>query len=154
MSTFSIQPPEPARLQATLFDFAIAELVRQHRDSFEPSWTVDSWVKLLIWLSLNCGCQGDEEGMKQFAEALGPTLTGRMRKVFFERELESLDLQVMADPAEQHVLVLPMGPGVPLDLERAVEAIASVGLDGHVVADHNRWQQLDAVVAIPWEQAA
>ena len=38
--------------------------------------------------------------MTSFADALGPT-TGRMRRLFFERELEDLDLKVMADPAEQ-----------------------------------------------------
>ena len=136
-------------LQATLFDFAITELVRQHRQSFQPLWTRDSWVKLLIWLSLNCGCRGDEEGMKQFVEALGPVVTSRMRRVFFERELDALDLQVMGDPAEPHVLVMPMAPGVPLDLDRATGAIEQVGLQELVVADQNRWQQLDAVVAIP-----
>ena len=136
-------------LQATLFDFAITELVRQHRQSFQPLWTRDSWVKLLIWLSLNCGSRGDEEGMKQFVEALGPVVTSRMRRVFFERELDALDLQVMGDPAEPHVLVLPMAPGVPLDLDRATGAVERVGLQELVVADQNRWQQLDAVVAIP-----
>ena len=136
-------------LQATLFDFAIAELVRQHRQSFQPLWTRDSWVKLLIWLSLNCGCRGDEEGMKQFVEALGPVVTSRMRRVFFERELDDLDLQVMGDPAEQHVLVMPMAPGVPFDLERAEAAVEQVGLQELVVADQGRWQQLDAVVVIP-----
>ena len=136
-------------LQATLFDFAITELVRQHRQSFQPLWTRDSWVKLLIWLSLNCGSRGDEEGMKQFVEALGPVVTSRMRRVFFERELGALDLQVMGDPAEPHVLVLPMAPGVPLDLDRATGAVERVGLQELVVADQNRWQQLDAVVAIP-----
>ena len=136
-------------LQATLFDFAITELVRQHRQSFQPLWTRDSWVKLLIWLSLNCGSRGDEEGMKQFVDALGPVVISRMRRVFFERELDDLDLQVMGDPAEQHVLVLPMAPGVSLDLERATAAVQRVGLQELVVADQNRWQQLDAVVAIP-----
>ena len=136
-------------LQATLFDFAITELVRQHRQSFQPLWTRDSWVKLLIWLSLNCGSRGDEEGIKQFVEALGPVVTSRMRRVFFERELDALDLQVMGDPAEPHVLVMPMAPGVPLDLDRATGAIEQVGLQELVVADQNRWQQLDAVVAIP-----
>ena len=126
-------------LQATLFDFAIAELVRQHRQSFQPCWTRDSWVKLLIWLSLNCGCRGDEEGMKQFVEALGPVVTSRMRRVFFERELDDLDLQVMGDPAEQQVLVMPMVPGVPLDLERAKAAVARVGLQELVVGDQGRW---------------
>ena len=140
-------------LQATLFDFAIAELVRQHRQSFEPVWSLDSWVKLLIWLSLNCGCQGDEKGMQRFAEALGPTLTTRMRRVFFERELEDLDLKLMADPAEQQVLVLPMGPGVPLDLEQAATAIDRVRLTDHV-ADPELWQQMDAVIAIPRLEAS
>ena len=140
-------------LQATLFDFAIAELVRQHRQSFEPVWSLDSWVKLLIWLSLNCGCQGDEKGMQRFAEALGPTLTTRMRRVFFERELEDLELKLMADPAEQQVLVLPMGPGVPLDLEQAATAIDRVRLTDHV-ADPELWQQMDAVIAIPRVEAS
>ena len=140
-------------LQATLFDFAIAELVRQHRQSFEPVWSLDSWVKLLIWLSLNCGCQGDEKGMQRFAEALGPTLTTRMRRVFFERELEDLDLKQMADPAEQQVLVLPMGPGIPLDLEQAATAIDRVRLTEHV-ADPELWQQMDAVIAIPRVEAS
>jgi len=140
-------------LQATLFDFAIAELVRQHRQSFEPVWSLDSWVKLLIWLSLNCGCQGDEKGMQRFAEALGPTLTTRMRRVFFERELEDLDLKLIADPAEQQVLVLPMGPGIPLDLEQAATAIDRVRLTEHV-ADPELWQQMDAVIAIPRVEAS
>ena len=145
----SMDSAEATGLQATLFDFAIAELVRQHRESFQPLWTVDSWVKLLIWLSLNCGCRGDEAGMAAFADALGPTVTGRMRRVFFERELEDLDLQVMADPAEQQVLVLPMAAGVPLDRERAAAALGQVQLQDQVVEDQARWQLLDAVVAIP-----
>ena len=141
-------------LQATLFDFAIGELVRQHRESFQPLWTAESWVKLLIWLSLNCGCSGDEAGMTHFVQSLGPTVTTRMRRVFFERELEDLDLQVMADPAEQQVLVLPMGPGVPLDLERAATVIERVQLQAHVLPDREHWQQLDAVVVIPRMEAA
>ena len=87
--------------------------------------------------------------MARFVEALGPTVTTRMRRLFFERELEDLDLQVMADPAEQQVLVLPMGPGAPLDLDRAAAVIERVQLQGQVVADRVHWQQLDAVVAIP-----
>ena len=35
------------------------------------------------------------------------------------------------------------------DLERATAAVKRVGLQELVVADQNRWQQLDAVVAIP-----
>ena len=145
----SMDSADSTGLQATLFDFAIAELVRQHRGSFQPLWTAESWVKLLIWFSLNCGCSGDESGMTRFVEALGPTVTTRMRRVFFERELEDLDLQVMADPAEQQVLVLPMGPGVPLDVECAAAVIERVQLQSLVVTDRSRWQLLDAVVAIP-----
>ena len=79
--------PDPTALQATLVDFALAELVRANRSSFEPLWSAESWAKLLIWLALNCGCSGDREGLEAFAAALGPALTGRMRRLFFEREL-------------------------------------------------------------------
>lgn len=154
MAFMSTPSSDPVQLQATLFDFAIAELVRQHRESFQPIWSVDSWVKLLIWLSLNCGCRGDEDGMKHFAEALGPGLTTRMRRVFFERELEDLDLQLMADPAEPQVLVLPMGPGAPLDLSRVAVVIERMQLEEQVVLDQDRWQYLDGVVAIPRRQSA
>jgi len=58
-------------------------------------------------------------------------------------------LQVMADPAEQQVLVLPMGPGVPLDVDRAAAVIERVQLQSLVATDRSRWQLLDAVVAIP-----
>ena len=137
-------------LQATLFDFAIGELVRQHRESFQPLWSTESWAKLMIWLSLNCGCSGDREGLEAFAAALGPVVTGRMRRLFFERALEDLDLQVMADPAEQQVLVMPLGPPGPLDPARVAQALERVGLLPGLVAGQERWQALDAVVAIPW----
>ena len=144
--------PDPVALQATLFDFAIGELVRQHRESFPPLWTSESWAKLLIWLALNCGCSGDREGLEAFAVALGPLLTGRMRRIFFERVLEHLDLQVLADPAEQQVLVMPVGPSGPLELEGVAQALDQVGLQGRVVAERSRWQSLESVVAIPWSE--
>ena len=144
---------DPSRLQATLFDFAIAELVRQHRDSFQPLWTAEAWAKFLIWLALNCGCSGEQEGLEAFAVALGPVMTGRMRRVFFERELEDLDLQVMADPAERQVLVLPMGPALgAMDPVAVAQALERVGLMDRIAADSGDWQQLEAVVAIPWGQ--
>jgi hypothetical protein len=146
-----VPPLDPSRLQATLFDFAIAELVRQHRGSFQPLWTAEAWAKFLIWLALNCGCSGDQQGLEGFALALGPVMTGRMRRVFFERELHDLDLQVMADPAEQQVLVLPMGPATgAMDPMGVAQALERVGLMDRIVADARAWQQLDAVVAIPW----
>jgi len=146
--------PDPTALQATLVDFAIAELVRANRSSFEPLWSAESWAKLLIWLALNCGCSGDEAGLRAFAGALGAHQTGRMRRLFFERELVDLDLQVMADPAEQQVLVLPLGPlEEPLELERVAQALERVGLGERVAAERDRWQRLDALVAIPWREA-
>jgi len=148
-------PLDPSRLQATLFDFAIAELVRQHRNSFQPLWSAEAWAKCLIWLALNCGCSGDQQGLEAFAMALGPVMTGRMRRVFFERELEDLDLQVMADPAEQQVLVLPMGPASgALDPLAVTQALERVGLIERITADSSSWQQLDALVAIPWNGSA
>ena len=150
----SAPSPDPIALQATLVDFALAELVRANRSSFEPLWSTESWAKLLIWLALNCGCSGDEAGLKAFAGALGAHQTGRMRRLFFERELADLDLQVMADPAEQQVLVLPMGPlEAPLTLDQVARALERVGLSERVVAERERWQRLDALVAVPWAQA-
>ena len=146
-----VPPLDPSRLQATLVDFAIAELVRQHRDSFQPLWTAEAWAKFLIWLALNCGCSGDQQGLEAFALALGPVLTGRMRRVFFERELHDLDFQVMADPADQQVLVLPMGPALgAMDPLAVAQALERVGLMDRIVTDSVAWQQLDGVVAIPW----
>ena len=140
-------------LQATLFDFAIAELVRQHRQSFQPLWTVDSWAKLMIWLALNCGLAGDSESLEHFAAALGERITSRLRRTFFERELPDLELQVLADPAEQQVLLLSLDPGNPSVLapDRLQRALERVALIPRVVQDQGRWQQLEAVVAIPWE---
>ena len=143
--------PDPLALQATLVDFALAELVRQHRESFEPLWSQESWAKLLIWLALNCGCSGDEAGLKTFAEAIGTMQMGRLLRVFFERELGDLELQLMADPAEQQVLVLPQGPAEEvLQNGRLAQAFERVGLTALLPADQARWQQLDAVVVVPW----
>ena len=142
-------PRSAAALQATLFDFAIAELVRQHRQSFEPLWTRDSWAKLLIWLALNCGAGRERDDLDAFAAALGPVLTRRMRRLFFERELEDLGLQVMADPAEQQVLVLPLTGEGPVDRQLAAAALEQLGLSERVV-EPERWQALEAVLAVPW----
>ncbi|MDP7327178.1 MAG: protein phosphatase [Prochlorococcaceae cyanobacterium ETNP7_MAG_30] len=137
--------------QGKLVDFALAELVRQHRDSFQPLWTVDSWAKLLIWMALNCGLSGDRESLELFAEALGPKLTGRLRRLFYERTLEDLELQLMADPAEPQVLVMPMAPGVSVAHQQAFDALDQVGLLERVDLDRSNWQSLDAVVVIPWK---
>ncbi|QBE70327.1 hypothetical protein SynWH8101_2761 [Synechococcus sp. WH 8101] len=144
--------PTEAQLQATLVDFALLELIRRNRDSFEPLWTADSWAKLLIWLALNCGLSGERDALEDFAAALGPRLTGRLRRVFFERDLTDLELQVLADPAEQQVLILSLAPqdSSVLEQERLVVALERIGLLDQVTPDRERWQRLDAVVAIPW----
>jgi hypothetical protein len=143
---------EPSKLQAALFDFAIGELVRRHRDSFQPLWTPDSWAKLMIWLALNCGCQGDQDGLRAFAEALGPSLSARLRRIFFERELEDPDLRLLADPAEGQVLVLPVAPGAPLPEPGPVAiALERTGL-ADLVAPPERWHRLEGLLAIPWQR--
>ena len=143
--------PDPDQLQGTLVDFALMELIRQHRESFQPLWTVDSWAKLLIWLALNCGLSGERESLEQFARALGDPLTSRLRRVFFERELGDLELQVLADPADQQVLVLSQSPedASVLNPDQVAKALERVGLTGRVV-ERTRWQQLEGVIAIPW----
>ena len=144
---------DPAALQATLVDFAITELVRQHRDSFPPLWTAESWAKLLIWLALNCGCSSDAAALEPFARALGPALTGRMRRLYFERELPDLNLKLMADPAEQQVLALPLDPllaSAAPDPQQVALALERVGLTERVAADRDRWQALEALWALPW----
>ncbi len=138
-----------ASLQASLFDFAIAELVRQHRTTFQPLWSAESWAKLLIWLALNCGCSGDEQGLKMFAEALGPRLSGRLRRLFFERQLDDLGLQVMADPAEQQVLVLPLAPAGSVAAQQARAALERLELLP-LVTEPGGWQSLEGMVAVPW----
>ncbi|MFM7466172.1 MAG: protein phosphatase [Cyanobium sp.] len=140
--------------QATLFDVAIGELVRQHRESFAPLWTVESWAKLLIWLALRCGCATDQASLEGFAAGLGPDLSRRMRRLFFERELEDLNLQLMADPAEGQVLALPLdvlseGPDAP----RVWEGLGRVGL-AERVAPPEAWQHHEALIVVPWNLEA
>jgi hypothetical protein len=147
--------PDPDQLQGTLVDFALMELIRQHRESFQPLWTVDSWAKLLIWLALNCGLSGERDSLEQFAKALGAPLTSRLRRVFFERELGDLELQVLADPAEQQVLVLSQvaGDSSLLAADRVAKALGRIGLLDRVV-DPGRWQLLEGVLAVPWQRDA
>jgi hypothetical protein len=143
---------DAAVLQAGVFDFALGELARQHRESFAPLWTTESWAKLMIWLALNSGCSGDRETLEGFAAALGPVVCGRMRRLFFERELSELNLKLMADPAEAQVLVWPLEPGGDrLDLERVAAALEAVGLMERVV-EPEHWQLLENLVALPWRQ--
>ncbi len=142
------------RLQAKVFDFALAQLVCEHRQSFQPLWTVDSWVKFLIWMSLNCGLSGEQESLELFAKSLGSGLTIRMRRLFFERVLENLELHVMADPADSNVLIMPISGSQSVLPDQAAMALDQVGLLDKVVSDQSSWKVLDALIAVPWETKA
>ncbi len=139
-----------SNIQAKMFDFALSELVRNQRESFEPIWTVDSWVKLLIWLSLNCGLSGDRESLDNFANALGTALTIRMRKIFFERIVHNLSIQVIADPADSQVLVMPISTDVSLTNEKVLKALQNLHLSTRVSNQFNEWDIHDRLIAIPW----
>ena len=138
-----IERPSALALQATLVDFALAELVRQQRQSFQPLWSRESWAKLLIWLALNCGCGTDTTSLEAFAAAIGPSQMTRLRRQFFERQLEDLNL-------------MPLGPAIGADaahdlaFDRVAAALERVGLSQQLVAEQGRWQSLEALVAVPW----
>ena len=137
-------------IQAKAFEFALLELIYSKRDSFHPLWSVDSWVKFLIWLSLNCGLSGEKESLELFAKAMGSPLTMRMRKIFFERGLEDLSLHVMADPAETQVLILPLSPDKKINNNDVIDALQRVGLTDQVSIDSALWESHDSIVSIPW----
>jgi hypothetical protein len=155
----STSPPADT-LVANLLEFALAELVRQHRASFLPLWTRDSWAKLLIWLALTSGCPGDTPALEAFATALGPDRSSRLRRLFFSRELEDEGLRLLADPAEGLVLLqeidpAPDGdaPGTPSP-ERVAVALDRVGLSDQVVLDRQRWQQRDGLLTVPFQRCS
>ena len=143
-------------LRSNLTDFALGELVRQHRCSFAPLWTIESWAKLLIWLALNSGCAGDTASLESFAACLGPERSSRLRCLFFSREFEASGLRLLADPAEGQVLVegaLAAAPDASLEdsgLEPVAAALDAVALAALVVPNRQRWQRRDGVVVIPF----
>ena len=137
-------------IQAKAFEFALLELIYSKRDSFQPLWSVDSWVKFLIWLSLNCGLSGEKESLEMFAEAMGSPLTSRMRKIFFERALEDLSLHVMADPAEAQVLIMPIALDKRINDNDVVQALEMIGLNEKVSLSSAAWERHDTIVSIPW----
>ena len=146
--------PSHDSLRANLADFALAELVRQHRSSFPPLWTIESWAKLLIWLALNSGCAGDTASLEAFAASLGLERSGHLRRLFFSREFEATGLRLLADPAEGQVLVegalFAAGDGSESDLEPVSAALDAVGLTALVVPDRQRWQRRDGGLVIPF----
>ena len=137
-------------IQAKAFEFALLELIYSKRDSFQPLWSVDSWAKFLIWLSLNCGLSGEKESLELFAKAMGSPLTKRMRKIFFERVLEDLSLHVMADPAEVQVLIMPLFPEKKIKNNDVVQALQMVCLSDKVSLDSSVWERHDSILSIPW----
>ena len=138
-------------IQAKAFEFALMELIYSKRDSFQPLWSVESWVKFLIWLSLNCGLSGDKESLELFAKAMGSHLTIRMRKIFFERALDELSLHVMADPAEAQVLLMPIGVDKEINDIDIVQALKTIGLSEKVSLSSTKWERHDSIVSIPWD---
>ena len=137
-------------IQAKAFEFALMELIYSKRDSFQPLWSVDSWVKFLIWLSLNCGLSGDKESLELFAKAMGSPLTSRMRKIFFERALEDLSIHVMADPAEAQILIMPIAVEKEINDIEIVQALKKIGLSEKVSLSSVTWERHDLMVSIPW----
>ena len=137
-------------IQAKAFEFALLELIYSRRDSFQPLWSVDSWAKFLIWLSLNCGLSGEKESLEMFAKAMGSPLTSRMRKIFFERALEDLSLHVMADPAEAQVLIMPIALDKSINDNDVVQALEMIGLSDKVSLSSAAWERHDAILSIPW----
>ena len=138
-------------IQAKAFEFALLELIYSKRDSFQPLWSVDSWAKFLIWLSLNCGLSGEKESLEMFAKAMGSPLTSRMRKIFFERALEDLSLHVMADPAEMQVLIMPLEVDRRINDKDVVQALQTIGLSEKVSLSSAGWERHDTIVSIPWK---
>ncbi|WP_413391755.1 protein phosphatase [Prochlorococcus marinus] len=137
-------------IQAKAFEFALLELIYSKRDSFQPLWSIDSWAKFLIWLSLNCGLSGEKESLEMFAKAMGTPLTRRMRKVFFERALEDLSLHVMADPSEAQVLIMPIALDKRINDHDVVQALERIGLSDKVSLSSAAWERHDSIVSIPW----
>ena len=137
-------------IQAKAFEFALVELIYSKRNSFQPLWSVDSWVKFLIWLSLNCGLPGDKESLELFAKAMGSPLTSRMRKIFFERALDDLSLHILADPSEAQVLVMPID-GEKRILDKEIDqALRMISLTDKVSLSPAAWVRHDSIVSIPW----
>ena len=139
------------QLQAKVFDFALNDLVRRNREAFQPLWTVDSWVKFLIWISLNCGLPGEKDSLEQFAESMGSVLTIRMRQIFFERTFEELSVKFLADPAETAVLAIPTHQNILPSNGIILNALKESRLVEHIESNIDSWKFQDGIIAIPWQ---
>ena len=140
----------PTDFQSKVFDFALKELVLTHRESFQPLWSVESWAKFLIWVALNCGVSSERESLEFFAESLGGSLTGQMRRLFFERTFQNLALKLIADPADSEILVISIGDSEPPGCDVVLQALDQVALSQKVLCDQSCWKTLEAMIAIPW----
>ena len=138
-------------LQGKLFDLALFELVKNYRESFEPLWTRDSWVKFLILLALQAGLSGDQENLEIFIEALGQKVTAKMRRIFFERRLEELGVILMGDPSDKQVLIMPMNSKTKITNKEASQALELVGLQPRTTTDQILWENHESLIAIPWK---
>tara|TARA_Y100001968_G_scaffold117393_1_gene106788 strand:+ start:1159 stop:1605 length:447 start_codon:yes stop_codon:yes gene_type:complete len=139
-------------IQSKVFDFALTELVLNHRNSFQPMWTIDSWVKFLIWMALNCGLNGERESLELFAQSMGDPLIRRIRKIFFERTLEELSFYVLADPAESHVIVMPFSIETEISNSSAVKVLKAIGLHETLLKHQSTWEIHERIISIPWEK--
>ena len=140
-------------IQSKLFEFALFELVRNQRNSFQPLWSVDSWVKFLIWMALNCGFSGEKEDIGLFTDSLGSQISIRMRRLFFERYLEEHCIHLMADPAESKVLLLPINPEESITLFQAEASLKEVGLIQKVLEERPFWEFHNGIISIPWKSS-
>ena len=84
-----------------------------------------------------------------------PMWADNSRAIFYSAEGGVFRVDVAPNAQlSRPVLVLPMGPlEAPLELDQVARALERVGLSERVVAERERWQRLDALVAIPWRQA-
>ena len=64
--------------------------------------------------------------------------------------MESLDIHILADPADANVLVMSLTLGEELSFSKAANAIEKVGLYERVCIDRTTWRTLESVVVIPW----
>ena len=140
-----------SNIQAKLFDFALKELVIAHRDSFKPIWSIESWAKFMIWLALNCGVNGQKESLNKFGESLGAPLTSSMRRVFFERSLETYSLKIIADPSESDVFIFSISQSEKLLLERVSDALEELELNSKVILERSSWNIQEGMIIIPWK---
>ncbi len=147
----SFEQVNKTTIQAKAFEFALFEIVRNQRESFQTLWTIDSWVKFLIWFALNCGFSGERENIEMFVNALGNHLTVRMRKIFFERSLENFSVDLLADPSEKNVFILPLSSGESISEEIIDKILFEVKLTQRVILDRETWKTHNGLITIPWK---